>query len=260
MDGENRCPECGAPFHIEDVVTCGVTIQKKAATCNCKEERRIKELQEKIQAARNEMRISAGLLPRHIDMTFKKFQPNHAQIKAYTMSQQFVNDYVGGKSLAGLILNGGVGCGKTHLLCAVLNDLIERYEFTEHQIENIGYKSAYSPYFFISSIGLFEGIRKTFNRDDSSEDILNRCKKTKVLFIDDIGANKSSEWVKEQFLNIIDYRYNHYLPILLSTNLRLKDELIKCIGARTVDRLKSMCVNVTINDKSHRIPQNSKAV
>ena len=44
-----------------------------------------------------------------------------------------------------------------------------------------------------------------------------------LLIIDDLGAAKASEWVEEVTYRLINRRYNHMLPTLITTNLAIKD-------------------------------------
>ena len=60
----------------------------------------------------------------------------------------------------------------------------------------------------------------------------------KLLVIDDVGSSGyDSCKIQAMYLNIIDYRYSHNLPIMLTTNLT-KAELSRYLGDRTFDRLQ----------------------
>jgi len=73
-----------------------------------------------------------------------------------------------------------------------------------------------------------------------------------VLALDDMGAEKPTEWVNERLFEIIDYRYNEYLPVIASTNAT-PAELKTQIGERSFDRLREMCVFVAVTAKSQRV-------
>jgi DNA replication protein DnaC len=61
-----------------------------------------------------------------------------------------------------------------------------------------------------------------------------------LLHLDDLGAERQTEWVLEQLYSIINTRYEDQRAIVVTTNLP-PDELTKQIGARTVSRLVEMC-------------------
>lgn len=89
---------------------------------------------------------------------------------------------------------------------------------------------------------LLAELRKTF--DEASErsylDLIDRLGAVDLLHIDDLGAEKTSEWVLEQLYTIINARYESERAVIITTNL-MPEELSEQIGARTVSRLVEMC-------------------
>jgi DNA replication protein DnaC len=61
-----------------------------------------------------------------------------------------------------------------------------------------------------------------------------------LLHIDDLGAERSNEWVLEQLYSIINTRYEDERSIILTTNLT-EEQLREQIKERTVSRLVEMC-------------------
>jgi DNA replication protein DnaC len=61
-----------------------------------------------------------------------------------------------------------------------------------------------------------------------------------LLHIDDLGAEKRSDWVLEQLYAIVDERYATNRSILVTTNMEV-GALEEQIGERTVSRLAEMC-------------------
>jgi DNA replication protein DnaC len=89
---------------------------------------------------------------------------------------------------------------------------------------------------------LLAEIRKTF--DDTSErsylDLLERLTSVDLLHIDDLGAERTSEWVLEQLYAIVNARYEEQRALVITTNLdheALRDQ----INERTVSRLEEVC-------------------
>jgi DNA replication protein DnaC len=89
---------------------------------------------------------------------------------------------------------------------------------------------------------LLAEIRKTF--DESTErsylDLLDRLTSVDLLHVDDLGAERTSEWVLEQLYAIVNARYEEQRALVVTTNLR-HEQLCEQIGERTVSRLEEIC-------------------
>lgn len=85
------------------------------------------------------------------------------------------------------------GSGKTRLACSIGNALI--------QVKFISVK-------FVKTIELLENIKSTYTtkNDVSQKIVLDNVKHAEMLILDDIGAEKPTDWACEIFLNILDYR------------------------------------------------------
>jgi DNA replication protein DnaC len=121
---------------------------------------------------------------------------------------------------------GDVGTGKTTLAMLVSKAALERGRTVA----------------IYSLPRLLNELRKTY--DDSSDvgylQLLDSLASVDLLHIDDVGAERSSEWVLEQLYSVINARYEEERAIVLTTNLR-PDELREQITERTVSRLLEMC-------------------
>jgi DNA replication protein DnaC len=74
---------------------------------------------------------------------------------------------------------------------------------------------------------------------------LDRLAAVDLLHVDDVGAEKTSEWVLEQLYAIVNARYEEERSIVITTNLE-RDELAAQINERTVSRLEEMCTVVPL--------------
>jgi DNA replication protein DnaC len=94
---------------------------------------------------------------------------------------------------------------------------------------------------------LLAEIRTTFETtsDGSYVDLLDRLAAVDLLHIDDVGAEKTSDWVLEQLYAIVNARYEDERSIVVTTNLN-QDQLIDQIRERTVSRLAEMCTVVPL--------------
>src|SRR5204863_210784 len=89
---------------------------------------------------------------------------------------------------------------------------------------------------------LLADIRATFDDRSSHSymELFDRLTTVDLLHIDDVGAEKTSDWVLEQVYAIINERWQEERSIIVTTNL-LDEELKAQIGPRTVSRLEDMC-------------------
>jgi len=142
-------------------------------------------------------------------------------------------------------LFGSYGTGKTHLAVAILHELIER------DINGL----------FVTVPELLNEIRKDFNVDKESKksELLESIKTAEFLILDDLGAEKTSDWVREQLFMIINARYENMLPTIITTNIKLLpandkdiDNLESKVGARTVSRIIEMCNGIMLNGDDYR--------
>jgi DNA replication protein DnaC len=127
----------------------------------------------------------------------------------------------------GLWLTGDVGTGKTTLAMLVSKAAIES-----------GHSAA-----IYSLPRLLARIRRTYDGDAgelSYLDFFRRLTSVELLHIDDLGAEKRSDWVLEQLYAIVDERYVTNRAMVVTTNLDLP-ELEDQIGPRTVSRLVEIC-------------------
>lgn len=84
-----------------------------------------------------------------------------------------------------------------------------------------------------------------------SEDMFARYAKAMVLFIDDLGAAKTSPWVEEINYRLINYRYNNQLATLFTSNVPTK-ELGEYLGERVASRIVGMAKTVVLKGDDRR--------
>ena len=141
--------------------------------------------------------------------------------KAFVTSFSFEKEYP-----KGLLMMGPVGCGKSHLAAAILKEVLAK-----------GYSGL-----FYNSPDLLRDIRATFNNqgERTEDELIDEITGVDLLVLDDVGAEKISEFVLDRFYLIVNKRYEEYKPMILTTNLD-EEELIARIRNRTVSRLIEMC-------------------
>ena len=99
---------------------------------------------------------------------------------------------------------------------------------------------------------LLNEIRDTHRAERSHIDLLDRLAHVDLLHIDDVGAERTTDWVLEELYSIVNARYEDERSIVLTTNLN-GDELSVQIGQRTVSRLSEMCDGILLDGDDHRM-------
>jgi DNA replication protein DnaC len=95
---------------------------------------------------------------------------------------------------------------------------------------------------------LLARIRRTYDSEPGGDSYLaffERLTSVDLLHIDDLGAEKRSDWVLEQLYALINERYEAQRSVLVTTNLP-HEELEEQIGSRTVSRLSQICDEVPL--------------
>jgi DNA replication protein DnaC len=145
----------------------------------------------------------------------------------------------------GMLLEGQPGVGKTHLAVAVLKQVIERS----------GARGL-----FYDTRDLLRVIRSTYDPSirTTELEILRPVMTADLLVLDDLGAEKTSEWVDETMNLIVNTRYNERrLTIFTSNYLDIPDDtdpntLLFRIGFRMRSRLHEMCEFLVLDGADYR--------
>jgi DNA replication protein DnaC len=93
---------------------------------------------------------------------------------------------------------------------------------------------------YAATVEFLEAMRPTNHNEAERERIMRDLQRVHALLLDDLGKDKPSEWVHEQLYELVNYRYNHELPTLVTSN-NGADELVERVGQGVVDRLAEMC-------------------
>jgi DNA replication protein DnaC len=100
---------------------------------------------------------------------------------------------------------------------------------------------------------LLNEIRETFRAERSHTALLRKLTAVDLLHIDDVGAEKSNEWVLEELYSIVNSRYEDERSIVITTNIDDLDKLREQITPRTVSRLAEMCDDLPLTGPDHRM-------
>jgi DNA replication protein DnaC len=100
---------------------------------------------------------------------------------------------------------------------------------------------------------LLNEIRDTHRAERSHVDLLDRLTAVDLLHIDDVGAERTTDWVLEELYSIVNSRYEDKRSIVITTNILDREALCEQITARTVSRLTEMCDELPLLGHDHRM-------
>jgi DNA replication protein DnaC len=101
---------------------------------------------------------------------------------------------------------------------------------------------------------LMNEIRETAHHADRSHvDLLDRLTAVELLHIDDVGAERSTDWVLEELYSIVNARYEDQRSVMITTNILDREALCEQITERTVSRLTEMCDELPVLGRDRRM-------
>ena len=100
---------------------------------------------------------------------------------------------------------------------------------------------------------LLNEIRDTHRSDRSHIDLLDRLTQVDLLHVDDVGAERTTDWVLEELYSIVNARYEDKRSMVITTNILDREALCEQISARTVSRLTEMCDELPLLGHDHRM-------
>jgi DNA replication protein DnaC len=211
-----------------------VVTGKGARRCRC----RTQQNQDKL--------LEAARIPRRYDAcSLQNYYPakgNGTQLRAFNYAFRLVREYPAVDR--GLVFMGTVGVGKTHLSVAILRGLIEKGV----------------PCVFYEFGSLLKEIQNSYNPVSQTSElkVLAPVFEAEVLVLDELGASKPTDWVRDTMMQIINTRYNDKKLTIFTTNYldgrrTERDETLEDrIGVRLRSRLFEMCKTVQLEGDDYR--------
>jgi DNA replication protein DnaC len=170
--------------------------------------------------------LSAVIPRRYRDVAFDRPPVTEIDAQVVTATRRFADSIHpqldGGR---GLWFMGPVGTGKTTLAMLVSKAAL---------------KAGRSVAIY-SLPRLLNEIRDTHRAERSHLDLLDRLIAVDLLHIDDVGAERTTDWVLEELYSIINGRYEDQRSVVITTNILDREALCEQITERTVSRLTEMC-------------------
>jgi DNA replication protein DnaC len=213
------------------------------------------------RAAVSEHRITAARVPKRyqhcsLDSYETGFRGADSSMRqAHQTARRFVDAYPVETDGKGLLITGSVGVGKTHLAVGLLLALIE-----EKSVQAL----------FYDYRELLKQIQHSYNPQVNSTelDVLKPVFDAEVLILDELGAQKPTDWVWDTVALILNTRYNDKRTTIITTNYAdlppagaglsaatraaREETLGDRIGERMRSRLAEMCVRVEMTGADFR--------
>lgn len=227
-----RCTRCSDSGFVRADVAVGHPDFGRAIPCTCRLLLDQARLYDRAAAASN---LTGQLL----HATFERFHVTRETAPLYDAGRAFATSPVGW-----LLLLGPCGVGKTHIMAAIANALLH----TDHApvcVPVSGPVYVVVPDFLNYLRAGFESAPGP--QGDGPLGRMQTVKQAGVLLLDDLGAQRRTEWGDEQLFEVINFRSISALPTVISSNVRPQD-MEPRIGSRLRDRALVRQIVVTAPD------------
>lgn len=202
---------------------------------------------------------AVGIPARHADSTRASFVPTTKhQIAVHKAVGNWLKEFEPGKDNRGLVLYGEVGRGKTHLMVALLRELVFRHGV---------------PSRFVEFSHLLADLKASFDGGGGAAALLEPLARVDVLAIDELGKGRNTEFEGTVIDELVSRRYNAIRPILATTNFApapatgrpvgnaaeaqlgtaAAPTLADRLGDRVWSRLRETCDFVEVRGEDHRL-------
>jgi DNA replication protein DnaC len=214
--GDPNCPHCGGAGYLRSDVPVGHPNFGRLEVCVCRQRDVSQQVRERL--------YSLSRLDELKGLTFDTFHPRGqvglGEMQANSLEMAFNQAHHYAKSLNGwLLLQGGFGCGKTHLAAAIANFAV-----------GMGV-----PTLFLTVPDLLDMLRFSYDSEDTTfEQRFNEIRNASLLVLDDFGTQNATGWAQEKLFQILNYRYINKLALVITTNLSL-DEIEARVRSRLAD-------------------------
>lgn len=239
-DGMLHCGVCGCAkqrhvkipdMGIDMVVPCICDCQKK----ELEEKKRRDEYQEQMRMI-TRLKESSMMASKFREATFENYRVRPENEKPLRIARKYVENFNDMRSKnQGLLLWGPVGTGKSYTAACIANALMER------RISVV----------MTSFVKILQDVRDS----DREADYIRVLNNASLLIIDDLGAERNTDYALEKVYNVIDSRIRTDKPMILTTNLVLRDmmQTQDIRYKRIYDRIFETCYPVEMPGKSFRL-------
>jgi DNA replication protein DnaC len=204
--------------------------------CECKR-REIEQAQRrKAETMLERLRNELGSLA---NCTFETFRSSWSTVPEFNESLDVamqICQWFAEKPQGWLYLWGSYGTGKSHLAAAIANTLAGR-----------GTETAYASVPRLLRF-LRQGIQPGAG-ELSADKRLDLLCQVPFLVLDDIGAERATEWANEKIFDLVNERYQADFPMVFTSNAKPEDAIRE---ERVVDRIYGMASLIPLSGPSYR--------
>lgn len=253
-DGENGllyCGNCNTPketfVNWPDLDTPNGTKQKIVpCICKCRKEKMEKRKQQEEERERKDrisrLRTNSLIETKYRDACYSSFKITEDNKKLFGIMKKYIEDFdVMLEKNQGLLFWGDVGTGKSFTAACIANELIQR----ERSV------------IMTSFVKILQDL---WDKKIDEQQYIAKFENVSLLVIDDLGAERNTDYALEKVYNVIDSRYRSGKPMILTTNLAL-NEIMNTTDVRykrVYDRILEICYPVHAVGKSFRITEAAK--
>ena len=237
QDGLLYCGKCKTPKQCR-VTVCGEE-HTVPCMCDCREQAAAAE-KAADEARQKALHVAALRTSGLMDVSLRpmRFDTDDLRARGYTdKGRRYIANWgTVERDNVGMLLWGNTGTGKTFLAACIANALID---------QGVSVLMTSFPRILAAVQGL---------RPDERAGYLDDLNRYRLLVIDDLGAERQSEYALEIVYNVIDGRYKVQKPLIVTTNIPL-GEMQKAPNMdyqRIYDRVLAMCVPIKIDGESRR--------
>lgn len=261
------CKACGAEVHPVWVAPLGSwQVADKCASCY-----EVEHAESAADAHRSRVDAGQGIPLRYLPKGFDSYRCPPGDADALDVVRTWTPE-----ADRGLFITGPTGSGKTHLVYALARALRVQHVDPEEALEPAGVtnreawveamRRRYPPgipapryrVHCVQVLDVLRQLREGYGQDHPESAVTRPMYEAEVLVIDDLGTERSTEWAVERVHEVIEYRYSHQLPMVITSNSDLAElaehysTFDAHAGPRIASRLAEACRIVRVRAGDHR--------
>lgn len=237
-DADEICPICQGMGLVSKNVPVDHPDFGKAFPCVCQQDTMEAQRTARLRALSNLDLVADKTFATFIREPFGYDSEQLAVLEEAYRKAKFYADTIDGW----LIFQGSYGSGKTHLAVAIAHHRLTMSE----------------PVVFMTVPDLLDHLRATYapSSEVAYDELFDRLRNTPLLVLDDLGTESPTPWAQEKLFQLINHRYQHRLPTVITTNTDLAT-IDPRIRSRLMDHTLAQHINMKLPDfrQMNQVPE-----